>query len=66
MNQRNLHRPHMKFLLMDVLDLRFPDDSFDLVIDKSTIDAILCGPSSFSRTAIMLKEGIPSSLVSSV
>ena len=28
--------------LMDVLDLAFPNDSFDAVIDKSTIDCILC------------------------
>lgn len=42
---------------MDALNLQFEDDSFDLIIDKSTIDAILCGNHSFSRTARMLKEG---------
>lgn len=34
----------------------FEDNSFDVVIDKSTIDALLCGESSFIMTAKMMKE----------
>lgn len=41
---------------MDVRDLKYPDKSFDFIIDKSTIDALLCGDSSFLNVAIMLKE----------
>lgn len=33
-----------------------PSNSFDLVIDKSTMDALLCGDNSFVNTARMLKE----------
>jgi ubiquinone/menaquinone biosynthesis C-methylase UbiE len=41
---------------MDVRDLKYADSTFDLAIDKSTIDAILCGEKSFVNLAIMLKE----------
>ena len=41
---------------MDVRDLKFKDDTFDLAIDKSTIDALLCGDHSFLNVAIMTKE----------
>lgn len=41
---------------MDVRDLQFQDSHFDLIIDKSTIDALLCGEQSFLNVAIMTKE----------
>ena len=41
---------------MDVRDLKYDDNSFDFAIDKSTIDALLCGDSSYINVAIMLKE----------
>ena len=40
---------------MDVRNMKYPDDFFDVVIDKSTIDALLCGNFSFLNVAIMLK-----------
>lgn len=41
---------------MDARDLKYDDNFFDLVIDKSTIDALLCGDFSFLNVAIMTKE----------
>ena len=41
---------------MDIMDLTYEDKAFDLVIDKSTIDALLCGDYSFSNVALMTKE----------
>ena len=41
---------------MDVRNLQFEKNYFDFIIDKSTIDAILCGESSFINVAKMLKE----------
>lgn len=41
---------------MDVRDIRHNDQTFDLAIDKSTIDALLCGERSFINVSIMLKE----------
>jgi len=35
---------------------RFDNNMFDLVIDKSTIDALLCGDDSYLNVAKMLKE----------
>lgn len=41
---------------MDCMNLTYPRESFDFVLDKSTIDALLCGPDAFLNTAKMLKE----------
>ena len=41
---------------MDVRALKYEDNSFDLIIDKSTIDALLCGDFSFINVATMTKE----------
>jgi hypothetical protein len=40
---------------MDCTNMKFPSDYFDLIIDKSTIDALLCGDNAFLNTALMLK-----------
>ena len=47
----------MKYQVMDCCDLKYEDNYFDVIIDKSTIDAILCGDNSYLNTALMLKEG---------
>lgn len=56
MRQRNKQRPLMQWLEMDALDLGFAEQSFDVVLDKSTLDAVLCGSLSFINAAVMLKE----------
>ncbi|KAF9269069.1 S-adenosyl-L-methionine-dependent methyltransferase [Marasmius fiardii PR-910] len=39
--RHNQERPEMQWHEMDVRELRFPDDSFDVVIDKGTMDAMM-------------------------
>ena len=56
MKVRNVHRKGMKYEVMDCCRLKYPDNFFDVAIDKSTIDALLCGDNSFIITALMLKE----------
>ena len=34
---------HCEWIEMDATKMSFPDDSFDVVIDKGTLDAVLCG-----------------------
>ena len=41
---------------MDVRDLKYESNSFDVVIDKSTMDALLCGDTCYSDVAKMLNE----------
>lgn len=41
--------------VMDVRDIKYQSNFFDLIIDKSTIDALLCGDSAFHNTALMMK-----------
>lgn len=46
----------MHFDQMDVRNLKYKDETFDLVIDKSTMDALLCGENSYANVAQMTKE----------
>lgn len=41
---------------MDCCKLYFPDKGFDLIIDKATIDTLLCGEKPFLTVARYLKE----------
>ena len=56
MTERNKHRLGMKWMVMDAMDMKFEDETFDIVIDKSTLDAILCGNESFLNAAKMIME----------
>ena len=57
MSQRNKKRKNMVYEVMDCCDMKYPDNFFDIAIDKSTIDAILCGDNAYLNTCMMLKEG---------
>ena len=46
----------MVYEVMDVCDMTYPDNFFDVAIDKSTIDAILCGDNPYLNTCLLLKE----------
>ena len=56
MKERNAALPEMTWSVMDVRALDFPANTFDLAIDKSTIDALLCGDNSYMNVAKMTKE----------
>ena len=56
MKSRNKDKKGLHFDVMDVCEMAYKDETFDLVIDKSTIDAILCGDHCFMLVAKMLKE----------
>ena len=57
MKERNKHKKGMIFKEMDVRNMKdFKDESFDFVIDKSTMDALLCGDNSFENVSLMVKE----------
>ena len=44
---------------MDCRSLKIEGGSIDLVVDKSTIDSLLCGGKAFRNTALMLKANAP-------
>lgn len=56
MTDRNLEKPEMTWSVMDVRDLKYETQTFDLAIDKSTIDALLCGEDAYINVARMTKE----------
>lgn len=41
---------------MDIKTLEFPDNYFDYVVDKSTLDVLFCGDNSSLNAAIALNE----------
>ncbi|EOA31339.1 hypothetical protein CARUB_v10014513mg [Capsella rubella] len=57
MIKKHSNRPQLKYLKMDVRDMKaFEDASFDAVIDKGTLDSILCGSNSRQYSRQMLEE----------
>ncbi|CAL0329418.1 unnamed protein product [Lupinus luteus] len=51
------HIPQLKYMQMDVRDMSFfSDDSFDAVIDKGTLDSLMCGTDAPISAAQMLGE----------
>jgi ubiquinone/menaquinone biosynthesis C-methylase UbiE len=46
----------MSFKVMNACHLDYPDEHFDCVLDKGTLDSILCGEGSTGNVAKMLSE----------
>lgn len=64
MKEKYRNNPDLIWFVMDCTQLTFEDDFFDIVFDKGTFDAILCGEngyndicSSMSEIFRVLKEG---------
>ena len=56
MSERIQNRPGLTYEVMDILDMKFTNNSFDLIIDKGTFDAISCSYDYFINIAKMMKE----------
>jgi len=56
MKERYSSRENMVWEVMDAREMDYKDETFDIVIDKSTIDALLCGENAFLNVAKMTKE----------
>ncbi|KAJ8421343.1 hypothetical protein Cgig2_018511 [Carnegiea gigantea] len=57
MRRKYEHIPQLKYMQMDVRDMSFfPDDSFDTVIDKGTLDSLMCGTDAPISASQMLGE----------
>lgn len=49
-------KPALSWVQMNVCALDFPDESFNTVIDKGTLDSVLCGEGSTANVAKMCME----------
>jgi len=56
MRVRNKDLTEMKYEVMDCTELKYASSFFDVIIDKSTIDALLCGSDPDFSVAKMTKE----------
>mmetsp|Transcript_22009 Transcript_22009/g.21701 ORF Transcript_22009/g.21701 Transcript_22009/m.21701 type:complete len:159 (-) Transcript_22009:30-506(-) len=56
MQEKYRDKQTMRFLHMDGRNMEFDDATFDAVIDKGTLDAILCGENSTTHANKMISE----------
>jgi len=56
MKAKHEDKQEMQWQKMDVRKLEFADGTFDVVIDKGTLDSVLCGEGSTKNCAQMCKE----------
>ena len=57
MQKKNLHREGLQFSVLDVANLgAFGDESFDLILDKGCLDAVMCGTSSVDSVSNACEE----------
>ncbi len=47
----------LQYDVMDVREMTYPSESFDLVIDKSTIDSLMCSDNPLIYVSRMICEG---------
>ena len=43
---------------MDACELEYPENCFDLIIDKGTFDCVLSGDSSFEKASAMINVNL--------
>jgi len=56
MTEKYKDREGMVWQQMNMTSLEFPDEAFDAVVDKGTLDSILCGEGSTANVAKMCQE----------
>lgn len=56
MVERYKDKPTLQWQQMNCCALDFPDETFDVVVDKGTLDSVLCGEGSTANTAKMCSE----------
>jgi SAM-dependent methyltransferase len=56
MNKKSGDKPGMLFMEMDVMEMSFPSGTFDVVIDKATLDSMLCGEGAIKTIQTMLQQ----------
>ncbi|KAK4592039.1 hypothetical protein RGQ29_016498 [Quercus rubra] len=57
MRRKYEYIPQLKYMQMDVRDMSFfPDESFDSIIDKGTLDSLMCGTDAPISATQMLGE----------
>ena len=47
----------MRYDVMDVRNMEYKDQTFDLLIDKSTIDSLMCSDHPLVNVAQLVEEG---------
>lgn len=56
MRERTSDVPQVSFEVMDMCELSYEDESIDAVVDKGTLDSLLCGENSDAQVKAMLDE----------
>jgi len=56
MKERHKDKPTLTWQVMNACHLDFPDETFDAIVDKGTMDSVLCGEGSTGNVGKMLSE----------
>ena len=56
MRERSADNLDLSWAVMDCRRLLYQDESWDFILDKTTVDALLCGKKASLNTARYLKE----------
>eukprot|EP00744_Colponema_vietnamica_P001055 GILI01001795.1.p1 GENE.GILI01001795.1~~GILI01001795.1.p1 ORF type:complete len:208 (+),score=61.85 GILI01001795.1:40-663(+) len=56
MEEKYRDKPGLTYMYMDARNIDFPDGSFDVAVDKGTMDALLCGENSTKNVQSMVSE----------
>ena len=56
MIERYKDKPALVWQCMNATALEYPDETFDAVLDKGTLDSVLCGEGSAANAARMCME----------
>jgi ubiquinone/menaquinone biosynthesis C-methylase UbiE len=56
MTEKHRDKPELQWEVMDTRDLKLGNEQFDLVIDKGTMDSLLCGENALLGVALLTKE----------
>eukprot|EP01129_Flabellula_baltica_P012583 TRINITY_DN5692_c0_g1_i1.p1 TRINITY_DN5692_c0_g1~~TRINITY_DN5692_c0_g1_i1.p1 ORF type:complete len:202 (-),score=29.29 TRINITY_DN5692_c0_g1_i1:44-649(-) len=56
MNERFNNSPRLVFEVMNVLELGYQDEFFDVIVDKATLDSIMCSNKSFKKVNMMIRQ----------
>lgn len=58
MTEKHKDKSTLTWQVMNACHLDFPDGTFDCIIDKGTMDSILCGEGSTANVAKMCSEAV--------
>ena len=55
MSEKYKDNEEMEFCVMDITNIQYPENCFDIIIDKGTLDCLFCAKNSYAHIVKALK-----------